>query len=56
MTFTLPHDIETMKGHSGYVLVDEHNVEITVAPENKDLPLSAPVKRMGRPRRVVATI
>ena len=56
VTFTLPHDIETMKGHGGYVLVDENNVEIAVAPENKDLPLSAPVKRMGRPRRVVATI
>jgi len=54
VTFTLAHDIETMKGHGGYVLVDEQNVEIAVEPENKELPLTAPAKRMGRPRKVVA--
>ena len=40
--FTQPHDIDSMKGHSGYVRVEE------VEPE--------PVKRVGRPRRVAETI
>ena len=56
VTFTLQHDIDTMKGHGGYVLVDEQNVEIAVEPENKELPMTAPVKRMGRPRKSVETI
>jgi hypothetical protein len=56
VTFTLPHDIETMKGHNGYILVDEQNVEIAVEPENKELPMTAPIKRMGRPRKIAATI
>ncbi len=56
MTFTLQHDIDTMKGHGGYVLVDEQNVEIAVELESKELPMTAPIKRMGRPRKSVATI
>ena len=51
VTFTLPHDIATMKGHGGYVLVDDHNVEIAVELEDKELPMTAPAKRMGRPRK-----
>jgi len=47
VTFTLPHDIESMKGHGGYVLVDEPEQE-----EHRPLPLTAPVvKKPGRPRR-----
>lgn len=56
VTFTLQHDIDTMKGHGGYVLVDEQNVEIVVEPESKELPMTPPIKRMGRPRKSVATI
>ena len=56
VTFTLQHDIDTMKGHGGYVLVDEQNVEIAVEPDSKELPMTSPVKRMGRPRKSVATI
>jgi len=48
VTFTQAHDIATMKGHSGYVRVDEEDT-----PQSKDLPLFSPtpVKRMGRPRK-----
>lgn len=51
VTFTLQHDIDTMKGHGGYVRIDEEDI-----PEHKELPLTAPVKRMGRPRKSVETV
>ena len=48
VTFTYQHDIDSMKGHAGYVRIDE--VEISEKPlissETK------PVKKMGRPRKV----
>ena len=44
VTFTYQHDIDSMKGHEGYVRVDE--VEIPVKPE------PTPVKKMGRPKKV----
>jgi len=40
VTFTEPHDIESMKGHGSYVLVEEEE---------------PPVKAVGRPRKVVET-
>lgn len=46
MTFTQPVDIDSMRGHQGYVRLDEQ-----VEPEIKPLPMLAPVKRMGRPRK-----
>lgn len=54
VTFTLPHDIESMKGHNGYVLVDD--TEPQAPEENRALPMTAPAKRRGRPPRVVQTI
>lgn len=59
VTFTLEHDIATMKTHSGYVRVDEES-EI---PEEKEESLPIPnrivmgnipvmTKRPGRPRKV----
>ena len=58
VTFTLQHDIDTMRGHGGYVLIDEQGAEVQVAPENKELPMTAPIqpKKMGRPRKAVQTI
>lgn len=53
VTFTQPHDIESMKGHTGYVLVDETG-SVKPEEEHRALPMTAPVKRVGRPRRVVA--
>ena len=49
VTFTFQHDIDSMKGHQGYIRVDtpedkqeETSVAINLAP---------PAKRMGRPRK-----
>jgi hypothetical protein len=55
VTFTQQHDIDTMRGHAGYVRVDEHGELVPVQEASKELPMiaSAPVKRMGRPRKAV---
>ena len=55
VTFTYQHDIDSMKGHQGYVRVDEP--EVTIESETRtDTAFRAPViptiKRMGRPRKV----
>ena len=57
VTFTLQHDIDSMKGHQGYVRVDE--LEVTIESYDSvrtDTAFRAPViptiKRMGRPRKV----
>jgi hypothetical protein len=57
VTFTYQHDIDSMRGHQGYVLVDDKGEDVRVEVENKVLPMTAPVqvKRMGRPRKVMAT-
>jgi len=57
VTFTLQHDIDSMEGHQGYVLVDEEGVNIeSVESEFRTDTAFAPViptiKRMGRPRKV----
>lgn len=51
VTFTYQHDIDSMRGHSGYVLVDDKGEDVKVEVQNKVLPMTAPVqiKRMGRP-------
>jgi hypothetical protein len=57
VTFTLQHDIDSMRGHGGYVLVDEQGEQVQVQEAGKELPMTAPVKRMGRPRKAAeATI
>jgi hypothetical protein len=55
VTFTQQHDIDTMRGHAGYVRVDENGELVQVQEAIKELPMiaSAPVKRMGRPRKAV---
>lgn len=57
VTFNLQHDIDSMKGHQGYVRVDE--LEVTIESHDSvrtDTAFRAPViptiKRMGRPRKV----
>ena len=55
VTFTQQHDIDTMRGHAGYVRIDEQ----TQAPEtSKELPMMAPapIKRVARQRKAVETI
>jgi len=53
VSFTYQHDIDSMKGHQGYVRIDEP--EVTIESETRtDTAFRAPViKRMGRPRKVV---
>lgn len=55
VTFTLPHDIESMKGHNGYVRIDDDGHVAPQQEESRALPMQAPVKKMGRPRKVVLT-
>jgi hypothetical protein len=54
VTFTYQHDIDSMKGHQGYVRVEEPEVTIeSVESEYRTDTAFAPViKRMGRPRKV----
>ena len=48
VSFTYQHDIDTMKGHAGYVRIDEVKEETSEKP----LILSQPKpKKMGRPRK-----
>lgn len=47
VTFTQQVDIDSMRGHQGYVRVNE----IEVQPEPKPLPML--VKKMGRPRKTL---
>jgi hypothetical protein len=48
VSFTYQHDIDTMKGHQGYVRIDEVQEETS----EKSLILSQPKpKKMGRPRK-----
>ena len=50
VTFMQQHDIDSMKGHAGYVRIDEEQVKthekpIVLAPPT-------PVKKLGRPKKV----
>jgi hypothetical protein len=49
VTFTQQHDIDSMKGHQGYVRIDQEEVV-----ENNDKPvvLAPPIKKLGRPKKV----
>ena len=44
VTFTYQHDIDSMRGHAGYVRVEEEKPPVEVKPE--------PVKKIGRPKKV----
>jgi len=50
VTFTYQHDIDSMKGHQGYVRIDEVETEESVKPLILKQPV--PVKKMGRPRKI----
>ena len=54
VTFTQPHDIESMKGHTGYVRVDEEAPPVAEA-QRVDIPFTAPqqpARPRGRPRKL----
>jgi len=48
VTFTHQVDIDSMRGHQGYVRLDDQE-----KVEAKPLPMTAPPKKMGRPRKVL---
>lgn len=51
--FTLPHDIDSMKGHSFYVRIDITETEEDVNEERTDTSfVSSNAKPKGRPRKV----
>jgi hypothetical protein len=50
VTFTYQHDIDSMKGHQGYVRIDEEETETTEKP--LILQPITPVKKIGRPKKV----
>jgi len=50
ITFTHQHDIDAMRGHEGYVRLDEP--EEKVSEIRKDTAFAAPQKRPGRPRKI----
>jgi hypothetical protein len=61
VTFHNQVDIDSMKGHQGYVRIDE--VEVTIESKDSvrtDTAFTAPViptiKRMGRPRKVALNV
>ena len=63
VTFNLQHDIDSMRGHPDYVLVDEQTNEekpLVVQDEVRtDTAFSAPVpprKKLGRPRKEAANV
>jgi hypothetical protein len=54
VTFTLQHDIDSMRGHAGYVRVDEEVKEPVYDPNapRADTAFAPPPAPRGRPRRV----
>jgi|TARA_R110002126_G_scaffold140496_1_gene285347 hypothetical protein len=50
VTFVHQHDIDSMKGHAGYVRLDEEQVETYEKPMVLSPP--TPVKKLGRPKKV----
>jgi hypothetical protein len=50
VTFTFQHDIDSMKGHQGYVRIDEVETEEAIKPLILKQPV--PIKKIGRPRKL----
>ena len=55
VTFTLPHDIASMKGHTGYVLLDDDGEDFSQEPEamRDDVAFVPIIRKRGRPRKVI---
>jgi hypothetical protein len=51
--FNLPHDIESMKGHTGYVRIDVTQMDEDVNEERTDtsFTMNTTKVKMGRPRK-----
>lgn len=48
VTFVHQHDIDSMKGHQGYIRIDEETTEPVVEVEKP--------KKLGRPKKVVENV
>lgn len=55
VTFTLPHDIASMEGHTGYVLLDDEGAPVSQEPEavRDDVAFVPIIRKRGRPRKVI---
>jgi hypothetical protein len=56
VTFTLQHDIDSMRGHGGYVRVDEEEPPKEFDAQRSDTPFTAPqqpARPRGRPRKAL---
>lgn len=55
VTFTLPHDIASMEGHTGYVLLDDEGEVFPQEPEamRDDVAFVPIIRKRGRPRKVI---
>jgi hypothetical protein len=51
VTFTYQHDIDSMKGHQGYVRIDQEE-EVETYEKPVVLAPPVPVKKAGRPKKV----
>jgi hypothetical protein len=53
VTFTQQHDIDSMRGHDGYVRINDEPSDDVKVSENRALPMMPPVtiRRVGRPRK-----
>jgi hypothetical protein len=53
VTFNQPHDIDSMKGHAGYVRIDEVE-DSSDSEESHQVVMRPPEaqKRLGRPRKI----
>jgi hypothetical protein len=55
VTFTLQHDIDSMRGHAGYVRIDEESMAPIDSPDDvpKGIIMAPPamLKKRGRPRK-----
>jgi hypothetical protein len=60
VTFVNQVDIDSMKGHDGYIRIDvQETVESTpntVRTDTAFAPVMPTMKRMGRPRKVMANV
>lgn len=51
VTFTLQHDIDSMKGHAGYVRIDD-DAPVEDSSHHVVMRPPEPVRRPGRPRKM----
>ena len=53
VTFTQQHDIDSMRGHTGYVRINDEPSDDMKISENRALPMTppTPIRRVGRPRK-----